>query len=277
MKSLLRGASNRSKSDRSPVFFFSSPCFITPYNLPLMKKTFSVQSIFFDLDFTLWDPRVLYPDLVLRSMAQWRKESGIDLPNPDPQAVLDQYGEPAEPYYSAYFPDGHKHHWREVMKIHGRLEIEMIASGHVRETPGARAAIQGLHGRGFRLGVASNCGVPYLEATLAAIGVRQFIDEAVCLGSWGAKNKVELVARLIEKLGKPALMVGDRYNDIDAGHTNGIYAVGVATGLRGREELGNAELIIDTLDQLGGVVDIIKKKVVSDQKPTAFSSPIRPL
>jgi phosphoglycolate phosphatase len=46
------------------------------------------------------------------------------------------------------------------------------------------------------------------------------------------------------------IYVGDRGADVDAAHSAGLIAVGVSFGYGTREELANAETIIDSMEDL---------------------------
>ena len=67
------------------------------------------------------------------------------------------------------------------------------------------------------------------------------------------EDKAVTVARALRKLEvDDAVMVGDRYYDIDAAHANGLRAIGVTWGIGNAAELGTAgaDVIIDRPEQL---------------------------
>ena len=87
--------------------------------------------------------------------------------------------------------------------------------------------------------------------------VRKFGWEALFDGVWsfdsfpGEKyKKPDLLARLLATHAidpSDAVMVGDTKGDVDAGRANGLYTVGVTWGYGSREELENADEILEKL------------------------------
>ena len=61
-----------------------------------------------------------------------------------------------------------------------------------------------------------------------------------------AEPKAETVARALQALGAPdAVMVGDRYFDVEAAQACGLRTIGVTWGVGDRDELSGAEIVID--------------------------------
>ena len=88
--------------------------------------------------------------------------------------------------------------------------------------------------------------------------VRKFGWDALFDGVWsfdsfpGVKyRKPDLIAHLLKDLAidpADAVMVGDTKGDVDAGRANGLRTVGVTWGYGSREELADADEIVDSLE-----------------------------
>jgi phosphoglycolate phosphatase len=65
------------------------------------------------------------------------------------------------------------------------------------------------------------------------------------------ESKTVTVARALHELSAPdAVIVGDRCFDIEAGHANGIRAIGVTWGIGDRAELDGADLVLERPGEL---------------------------
>ena len=94
-----------------------------------------------------------------------------------------------------------------------------------------------------------------LPLALATSKVREFVapllehfglEFAVVSAPELAEPKAQTVARAQRALGAPdAVVVGDRFYDVDAAHACGLRAIGVTWGVGDREELSGAEVIVE--------------------------------
>ena len=99
--------------------------------------------------------------------------------------------------------------------------------------PGVRELLEDLRAAGRRLAVASSKREPLVMRAVADNGVEGLFD--VCLGKTSDEqaDKSQTIARAIEALGlapSDAVMVGDRYHDVDAAAACGVPCVGVTYG-----------------------------------------------
>lgn len=69
----------------------------------------------------------------------------------------------------------------------------------------------------------------YVDRVLARTGIQRFFDE-VCAGGGGRLDKPALVARIVARRGRPGVVVGDRFHDVEAARRNGLASIGAAYG-----------------------------------------------
>ncbi len=70
-----------------------------------------------------------------------------------------------------------------------------------------------------------------------------------------SEPKSRTVARALDALGGPdAVVVGDRFYDIEAARANGLRVIGVSWGIGDREELQGADLLVDRPAELGSLL-----------------------
>ncbi len=122
----------------------------------------------------------------------------------------------------------------------------------------------------------------YLDQTLLVAGMSEVLDGlalpralatskelrfvAPLLGRFGlgfdavsapelSEPKSQTVARALDALGGlDAVVVGDRFYDIDAARANGLRVIGVSWGIGEREELDGADLVVDETAELASLL-----------------------
>lgn len=114
--------------------------------------------------------------------------------------------------------------------------------------PGVMDMLSGLKAAGCRLGLATCKPRHSALRVLDHYNLANFFDYADGLDPDGGcvATKAAVVKRCLEKLGGAAdasLMVGDRADDINGGHSSGLSAAGVLYGYGSREELSHAEFL----------------------------------
>ncbi len=136
-----------------------------------------------------------------------------------------------------------------VLAEANRLELE-----HVRTSatlyPCALEVLAELKEAGHFIATATNAPRDYFDAVLDGHGLRPFIDLPLCKGD-GFANKRVMVATAMKKCpDRPAVVIGDRRDDVEAAHANGATAIGTAYGYGADGELEAADTIIRSLAKL---------------------------
>ncbi len=100
--------------------------------------------------------------------------------------------------------------------------------------PEIKELLQNLKADGFTMGIASSKPTEYIEMLLEDFGIREYFD-CVCGVTFTAdcESKANIIARCLKELdvtAKEAIVVGDRFYDIDGAKANLIDSVGVLWG-----------------------------------------------
>ncbi len=144
--------------------------------------------------------------------------------------------------------------------------------------PGVKKLLGELHRRGVPIAVVTSCIVPppKLREELAGLGIGAFVttfatahDVLDELEEGHHFSKVEIFRRAAESLGvkvEDCVVVGDYWNDIQAGKQVGAKAVGVLSGFmrRGMLESYGPDAIIDSTKDLLTVVEFETKRKKGD-------------
>ena len=105
---------------------------------------------------------------------------------------------------------------------------------------GAREALEGLHGAGLRLALATSKPQAFAEQVVGAHGLLPLLD--VVVGSdrpAGRRTKGDVVAEALRQLQpcRRPVMVGDREHDVQGAAEHGVPCVGVLWGYGSEQEL----------------------------------------
>ena len=112
-------------------------------------------------------------------------------------------------------------------------------------------------GRSHRLAVATSKPRPFAVPLLDAVGLSAHFEwiAAPELDAY-MEPKAQTVRAALEWVGgPPAVMVGDRSHDVEGARANGIPVVGVGWGIGDADELGGADALVGSPDELPAVVE----------------------
>ena len=170
------------------------------------------------------------------------KELLLFIGPPVKQHLMDRYGFHEQQAIDAYA------HFREYYCETGLYESRLF--------PGVEDAIKGIKALGITLCVATSKPEIMARTLLEKFGLVPYFDGIFCaVLEKGLVSKTQVLQYGFECLGgKPqsAVMVGDRYHDIDGAKAVGIDSIGVLYGYGHYDELTEAgsDYLVDTPDDL---------------------------
>ena len=131
----------------------------------------------------------------------------------------------------------------------------------VQSFPHVLETIHTLHRQGYQLAIASSRGSDSLFGYVKQMGIEDCISSIIA-GDLveHVKPAPDMVFKALEEMNgtvEEALVVGDMTYDVDMAHNAGAKACAVTYGNATREELKNAEYIIDDFAEL---LDILQEK-----------------
>jgi phosphoglycolate phosphatase-like HAD superfamily hydrolase len=203
--------------------------------------------VVFDLDGTLFPADVATVPAVVRSF----RARGLEPPPED--GIRYFIGKPT-PLFHAWLaqqaPDGLG---AEIAADVDRFEIEAVR-GHGRLYDGAQEALAELRAVVARLAVCTNGPAPYVAAVVERCGLAPVFDAIRFLRA-GDEGKGQMLGDLLRRLdARPAVMVGDRRDDVLAAGENGIASVAVTYGVGTTEELAGADAVVHAPAEIPGAV-----------------------
>ncbi|MCX5759866.1 MAG: HAD family hydrolase, partial [Candidatus Hydrogenedentes bacterium] len=190
--------------------------------------------IVFDIDGTLFETRRVTVPAVQRTLAAY------GLPVPDVDTVCRFFGQPNELYLEwlgARIPESHR---AEVVDAVNRLELELIGTEGCLY-PGVREVLERLAAAGHPLALCSNGPEDYVEAVVEAHGLAPLCAVVRARGT-RYPGKSAMLAEILSLIpARPAVMIGDRRDDVEAAHDNGMRAVAADYGFGSSAELADAD------------------------------------
>ena len=91
-----------------------------------------------------------------------------------------------------------------------------------------------------------------------------WVTETFSIEQIQSLNKGDLVKTIIKKYDiKEAAVVGDRLSDINAAKDNGLIAIGCNFDFAQEDELAQADLVIDDLMELKGILPELKNTYIT--------------
>jgi len=201
----------------------------------------------FDLDGTLhWTEKALVP-AIRRAMADMGAKPATT------GRINALYGEPLEEFCRVLLGTARENDCRRFM-----LGIER----HQRDTlpatgalyPGVREMLQVLQEAGVSMGVISNAGESYIRLVLETFGIHDRFD--ALLGVNDGLSKARRLHSLLQMGGYGrAVMVGDRYHDLQAAEENGVRFIGCAYGYGAPGEIDRADELVGAAAEIPSAME----------------------
>ena len=111
------------------------------------------------------------------------------------------------------------------------------------------------------MAICTNGGRAYVDCVMGAHDLGRYFD-TVRYREATADSKPSMVRELLGRFaGRPALVVGDRGDDVEAAHRNGIKAVAVSYGYGSSTELAQADATAESAWEIPKAVDLLLNSV----------------
>ena len=202
--------------------------------------------IMFDIDGTL-----LQTELVTVAAVRETFEA-FGLPQPATATICATFGRPVEEY-EAWLAAQCPERGAELVEATNARELELIGEAG-RLYPGAREALTELREAGHQLALCSNGHDLYVKEFVEAHRLTGLFD-MVCARGARYADKSAMVADILAKIPtRPAIVIGDREDDIAGAHAHGAIAIAATYGFGAPEELADADAHVAAVTEIPAVV-----------------------
>ncbi|SYX83086.1 HAD family hydrolase [Paenibacillus alvei] len=217
-----------------------------------------IQSFIFDMDGTLFQTdKILESSLEdtfnhLKSQNKWDKETPIDKYREIMGAPLPKVWETLLPNHSIEVREQTDAYFLERL-------IENINSGKGDLYPNVKEVFCFLKENNCSIYIASNGLIAYLDAIVKFYDLDNWVTETFSIQQIESLNKSDLVKTIIDKYGiTHGAVVGDRISDINAAKDNGLVAIGCNFDFAQEDELAQADVVIEDLNELKSILFQLK-------------------
>jgi phosphoglycolate phosphatase-like HAD superfamily hydrolase len=190
--------------------------------------------LIFDLDGTLFRTDSITVPLVQQAF----RRRGLGTPTRE--EICDLVGKPASEYHAWVHARCPGDEAEEIIAEVDRGELKGVTeSGEL--FPGARPALEEVRALVSQMAICSNGPRAYVERVVTTQGLRPLFD-LVRYRMEADRDKSGMVGEILGRLGaRPAIVIGDRRDDVEAAHANGIHAIAAGYGYGPPEELVEAD------------------------------------
>ncbi|MFP4456385.1 MAG: HAD family hydrolase [Clostridia bacterium] len=203
--------------------------------------------IIFDLDGTLFSSG----NVAIKAFRKVFEK--LDLEAPPNKKLLSTLGYPIGEIWEFLIPEDKEK--RVLAKtLMEEIENEMIKEGQGQLFSDVLDTLKALKSQGHTLMILSNCDKPYLDVISKRFKFEKYFAGLYCAGMFDKLTKSEILKQLLSG-DKNAVMVGDRFHDVQAGIDNDIKTIWCNYGysdeiLDADYEIHKFSKILDIIDEL---------------------------
>ncbi|MGF7398337.1 HAD family hydrolase [Thermoanaerobacterium thermosaccharolyticum] len=209
--------------------------------------------LLFDFDGTLFKTDTIAVP-AYRKVFSMLKENGLYKGEiPSEEEVKNVMGMTSEFIYNRLMPGSTNNEKNIVRNFVIQEEISLVKTGYGELYPHVYDTLSYLFYSNYIMYVASNGMLEYVKAISESMNIIGFLKKIYTSYDYNINKKDELVSMILEKENIPknyAYMIGDRELDIIAGKSNNLKVIGCRYGYANKDELNDADIIIDNFNEL---------------------------
>ncbi|MEA3424537.1 MAG: HAD family hydrolase [Bacillota bacterium] len=209
-----------------------------------------VKTIFFDYDGTIHNSIKVYGPAFRKAYGYLTEKGVVTNKIWTDDEISYWLGYSVKAMWKEFMPDLDSMLRDEARKMIGDEMLRLINKGEVVLYDGALETLSYLRQKGYRLIFISNCSISYRDIARDTLGLGKYFEEMVCSQEYGYIPKYEILSMIKDKYPQKMVMIGDRFQDIEAGIRNGIHTIGCSYGFHRPDELNEADLIINDIKEL---------------------------
>ncbi|GBF12001.1 HAD family hydrolase [Tepidibacillus infernus] len=215
-----------------------------------------VDTIIFDFDGTLFQTEKLVIPSFEKTFARLEAEGYYIGKKFSEEELLSVIGKTLEDIWQTLLPHLSLEAHKKANDYMLHYEIEGVSEGYGALYPQVIETLLQLKNQGYRLFVASNGLETYIKELAKAFRIDHYFEAMYSAGEFETKSKNDLVKKLVQDYSiENGVMVGDRQSDVEAGKTNKLFVIGCDFGFSSKDELKNADVVIQSFDQILAVLN----------------------
>ncbi len=210
----------------------------------------NIKTLFFDYDGTIHNSIKIYGP-AFRKAYSYLVEEGFAVKREWSDKEISYWlGFNPQEMWEKFMPDLEEHIRSKCSAMIGEEMKSLTDKGKPELYEGALDTLKYLKSRGYRLIFISNCKISYRDSHSRLFGLGDYFEELVCSEEYNFIPKYEILRDIKGKYPEKMVIIGDRFQDIEAGKKNDIYTIGCSYGFPLEGELDEADLIIENISEL---------------------------
>ncbi|MCK8060346.1 MULTISPECIES: HAD family hydrolase [unclassified Fusibacter] len=214
----------------------------------------NIKTLYFDYDGTLHDSIAVYAPAFRKAFDYLVEHGYANERSWADDEIAKWLGYNKEAMWQAFMPDLPEALKQEAGMLIGTEMNRRIEKGEARLYKHSLKVLRYLRQQGYRLVFISNCSDGYMQAHKKQFGLDDYFDEFITSQAYDYLPKWQILSILRGNQHENALMIGDRWMDMEAGIKNNMQTIGCRYGFGTTKELENATVLIDDVGELMGIL-----------------------
>lgn len=207
-------------------------------------------NLIFDYDGTIHNSMLTYAP-AFRDTMKWLSDNGyIAEKEYTDHEISCWLGFNSTDMWNAFHPELDPEIREKARLMLGKDMAKRVDSGEGALYDGAEEVLSELKKSGYTLIFMSNCRFHYLERHKRVFGLDRFFDFFYCCEAFDFIPKYEIFRKIAPSHSGSFTVIGDRFHDIETAARNGLSSIGCAYGFGSREELSQADIIVDHIKDI---------------------------
>lgn len=211
---------------------------------------YNIKTIFFDYDGTLHNSIKIYGPAFRKVYAYLVEQGFAERRDWSDKEISYWLGFNSQEMWKNFMPDLEENIRNMCSGMIGEEMKSLTQKGKPELYEGALDTLKYLKSRGYRLVFISNCKLSYRDCHSRFFNLGDYFEELACSEEYNFIPKHEILRDIKGKYPEEMVIIGDRFQDIEAGKKNGIYTIGCSYGFPLEGELDEADLIIENISEL---------------------------
>lgn len=212
-------------------------------------------TLIFDYDGTIHDTLHIY-EPVMRHTYHWLAQEGYVKEEPlARERIAGWLGLNAKEMWDDFQPQLADEIKEQAAKRNGDGMVALVRAHEARWYANAEVVLDQLKKSGYPMLILSNCKISYREAHWKEFQMERWFDRFYDCESYGFAPKTQIIKEILPKYEAPYVVIGDRVKDLDCARAVGAAFIGCLYGYGSRQELAEADVLIEDIGELPQVLD----------------------
>ncbi|MGO1370213.1 MAG: HAD family hydrolase [Senegalia sp. (in: firmicutes)] len=214
----------------------------------------NVKTIFIDYDGTIHNSIKIYGP-AFRKAYKYLVEEGVSPYKVWNDSEISYWlGFNSKAMWKNFMPSLDPHIRDKASKIIGREMLSQIRAGKSVLYDDALDTLKYLKQKGYHLIFLSNCSISYRDMAKDKFKLGDYFEKMACSEEYGYIPKHKILSKLKHKYPQGMVIIGDRFQDIEAGKKNEILTIGCNYGFQQPGELNDADITIDSIKEIMNIL-----------------------